>query len=72
MLVQYNDKKKPITALAAPGPLVGQDRDGMLLLPAPVDYVSWTERVASFAEIETRESLHGSDVFYDDDPPREI
>jgi hypothetical protein len=50
MLVQYNDKKKPITALAAPGPLVGQDRDGMLLLPAPVDYVSWTERVASFAE----------------------
>jgi hypothetical protein len=50
MLLEYHDKKKPITAVAAPGPLIGQDRDGMLILPAPVDYVSWTERVASFAK----------------------
>ena len=49
MLVDYHTKKTPIVALAAPGPVVGQDRDGRLIFPAPVDYVAWTERVASFA-----------------------
>jgi len=49
MLVEYHEKNKPLTAVAAPGPLVGRDRDGALIMPAPVDYVSWTERVASFA-----------------------
>jgi hypothetical protein len=50
MLAENHEKKKPITAVAAPGPLIGRDRDGVLILPAPVDYVSWTERVASFAK----------------------
>jgi hypothetical protein len=49
MLAEYHEKKKPLTAVAAPGPLVGRDRDNTLVLPAPVDYLSWTERVASFA-----------------------
>lgn len=49
MLAEYHEKKKPLTAVAAPGPLAGRDRDGALILPAPVDYLSWTERVASFA-----------------------
>ena len=49
MLAAYHEKQKPIVALAAPGPLIGRDRDGALILPAPVDYVSWTERVAGFA-----------------------
>jgi hypothetical protein len=49
MLIEYHEKKKPLTAVAAPGPLVGRDRDNTLVLPAPVDYLSWTERVASFA-----------------------
>ena len=50
MLVDYHEKTKPITAVAAPGLLIGRDQDGALLLPAPVDYVSWTERIASFAK----------------------
>jgi hypothetical protein len=53
MLADYHEKTKPITAVAAPGPLIGRDRDGALILPAPVDYVSWTERVASFAQSPT-------------------
>lgn len=50
MLADYHEKKKPITAIAAPGPVIGRDRDGALILPAPVDYISWTERVAYFAK----------------------
>jgi hypothetical protein len=50
MLADYHEKKTPITALAVPGPVVARDLDGTLVLPAPVDYVSWTERVATFAK----------------------
>ena len=49
MLADYHEKSRPIAAIAAPGPLIGRDRDGALILPAPVDYVSWTEWVAGFA-----------------------
>jgi hypothetical protein len=37
-------------AVAAPGPVLGRDREGAIIAPAPVDYVSWTERVATFAK----------------------
>jgi hypothetical protein len=50
MLADYHEKKKPITAMAVPGPVIARDQDGALILPAPVDYVSWTKRVASFAK----------------------
>lgn len=50
MLAEYHEKKKPITAMTVPGPVIARDQDGALVLPAPVDYVSWTERVASFAK----------------------
>jgi hypothetical protein len=49
MLADYHEKKKPITAMAAHGPLIARDRDGALVLPAPVDYLSWTKRIAAFA-----------------------
>jgi hypothetical protein len=49
MLADSHEKTKPITALAALGPVIGRNRDGAIILPAPVDYVSWTERIASFA-----------------------
>jgi hypothetical protein len=49
MLADYHEKTKPSSAIAAPGPILGRDRDGTLVAPAPLDYVSWTERVASFA-----------------------
>jgi hypothetical protein len=49
MLANYHEKTKPITAIAVPGPVLGRDSDGTLVAPAPVDYVSWTERIAGFA-----------------------
>src|SRR5262249_55258138 len=50
MLAEYHEKKRPIIAVAAPGPLIARDQDGTLIVPAPVDYISWTERVAYFAK----------------------
>ena len=32
--------------------VLGRDRHGTLVVPAPVDYVSWTERIAGFAGSE--------------------
>lgn len=49
MLAEYHEKKKPITDMGAPGPLVARDQDGAIIMPTPVDYLSWTERVARFA-----------------------
>lgn len=50
MLADYHEKKKPLTVIAAPGLVIARDREGTLVLPAPVDYISWTERVAAFAK----------------------
>jgi len=49
MLAEYHEKKKPLTDMGAAGPLVARDQDSALIMPAPVDYLSWTERVARFA-----------------------
>ena len=48
MLAEYHEKKKPLTDIGARGPLMARDQEGALILPAPVDYLSWTERVARF------------------------
>ena len=32
--------------------VLSRDHDGTLVAPAPVDYVSWTERIAGFAGSE--------------------
>jgi hypothetical protein len=50
MLAEYHEKKKPISAMTVPGPVIARDQDGALIIPAPVDYLSWTERVATFAK----------------------
>jgi hypothetical protein len=48
MLVQ-NQKKYPLASLSVKGTVVARDKRGTIVVPAPVDYVSWTERVARFA-----------------------
>ena len=53
MLADYHETQQPIVALAAPGPVIGRDRDGTVIVPAPVDYVSWTEGIAQFATSPT-------------------
>jgi hypothetical protein len=50
MLQSYHSSINPLTQVAAPGPIVGRTGDGSLIAPAPLDYVAWTERVATFAK----------------------
>jgi len=49
MLVQWSQQRSHITRIQAPGVLVARDQNGASILPAPVDYLSWTQRVAGFA-----------------------
>src|SRR5580700_879290 len=48
MLNKWGQQKSPITQIQVPGVLVAQDQNGTVILPAPVDYVSWTPRIAAF------------------------
>lgn len=50
MLGNYQREVAEITGLTARGTVAATDLNGALVLPAPVDYVSWTARVAGFAE----------------------
>jgi hypothetical protein len=38
----------PITTIRVAGTVLGETADGTVVVPAAVDYVSWTERVANF------------------------
>jgi hypothetical protein len=49
ILAAYHKTQDPIARLRVAGTLVGQSKSGTLVVPAPVDYVAWTERVAKFA-----------------------
>ena len=49
MLDQWSQQRSPITRIQAPGGLVARDQNGATILPAPVDYLSWTQRIAGFA-----------------------
>jgi hypothetical protein len=49
MLAEWSQQKSPITGIQAPGLLIGTDSNGTTIMPAPVDYVSWTQRIAGFA-----------------------
>jgi len=49
MLIQWGQQQAPITRIEAPGILIGRDQNGATILPAPVDYLSWTQRIAGFA-----------------------
>ena len=50
MLVRYQQDVAPLAALTARGTVIATDANGALFVPAPVDYVSWTERVSRFAQ----------------------
>jgi len=52
LLVTYHGPHQRIAELRGTGPLMARETDGGLVVPAPVDYVSWTERVARFADRE--------------------
>jgi hypothetical protein len=49
ILAAYHKTQDPIAKLRVTGTLVGERKAGGLVVPAPVDYVAWTERVERFA-----------------------
>jgi hypothetical protein len=49
MLVRYQNDVAPLTSLMAKGTVFATDMNGALVVPAPVDYVSWTQRTSAFA-----------------------
>ena len=49
MLVQWGQQTSPITRIYAPALLIARDQNRNTILPAPVDYLSWTPRIAGFA-----------------------
>jgi hypothetical protein len=57
LLVRYNDTQTPITRLIVRRAIIGRDRNGAIVVQAPVDYVSWTALVSIFAH---RTDLAGS------------
>ena len=52
MLARQHETVAPLAQVSAPGPIVGRTASGTLVVPAPVDYVAWTSRVARFASRE--------------------
>ncbi len=48
----------PRVQVPAPGPILGRTASGAVLIPLPVDYVAWTERVARRGE---QADLNGPD-----------
>jgi hypothetical protein len=58
MLNQWGQQKSPITQIQAPGVLVAHDQNGTVIVPAPVDYVSWTPRIAAFVTTPALLELH--------------
>ena len=49
MLAKWSQQKTPIVKIEMLGPVVGRDQNGVTIVPAPVDYLSWTQRIAGFA-----------------------
>lgn len=58
ILAQYAEKTAPIAKIEVHGTAIGRTRTGAVIVPAAVDYVSWTERLHRFAtrpELASRE-----------------
>jgi hypothetical protein len=50
MLARYHESTQRIAQVTAPGPIIARTVTGALMVPAPVDYVAWTQRVARLAQ----------------------
>ena len=56
MLARYHQTQTPIVKLMVRRAIIGQDRNGAIVVQAPVDYVSWTQIMSQFAH---RSDLQG-------------
>lgn len=50
MLAWLNVRGTPISQVAGRGTVIGIGPNGGIIVPAPVDYISWTERIGGFAK----------------------
>jgi hypothetical protein len=48
MLSEWSQQRSPVTRIQDIGVLIGHDQNGVTIVPAAVDYLSWTERIAGF------------------------
>jgi hypothetical protein len=49
MLANYHQMQTPLRQIIARGTIVGRDRADVIVVPAEVDYVSWSQRTSYFA-----------------------
>jgi len=52
MLARYHESVERLAEVSAPGPILGRTAAGTLMVPAPVDYIAWTERMGRTAQRE--------------------
>jgi hypothetical protein len=50
ILARHHQTAAPITRIRVDGTLLGETAEGAVVVPAAVDHVSWTERIATFAD----------------------
>ena len=58
MLANYHQSQTPLVSIIARGTVIGRDRTGVIIVPAEVDYVSWTKRASGLSN--SREALYSS------------
>jgi hypothetical protein len=56
MLARYHETQTPIVKLMVRKAIIGQDRNGAVVVQAPLDYVSWIQIMSQFAQ---RSDLQG-------------
>jgi hypothetical protein len=49
MLARYNSGAR-LASITAKGTVIGRDRNRTIVVPAPVDYVSWTRRASTLCQ----------------------
>jgi len=52
MLARHHESVERVARVTAPGPIVAHTVGSALVVPAPVDYVAWTDRAGRFAQRE--------------------
>jgi hypothetical protein len=50
LLSRLNAGKRPLKKMIGKGTVIGVTASGEVVVPAPLDYVSWTERIGRFAQ----------------------
>ncbi len=50
ILARYHERVQRIAVVAAPGPIIGRTAGSAVVIPAALDYISWTERIGRFVQ----------------------